>query len=61
VCSQLFVHRRLFHAIKPQVDAVVEGLAVFVSDELRASLREFCTVGNIQLLISGVVELDVDE
>ena len=61
VRSQLFVHRRLFHAIKPQVDAVVEGLAVFVSDELRASLREFCTVGDIQLLISGVAKLDVDD
>jgi hypothetical protein len=44
---QLFVHRQLFHAIKPQVDAVIEGLAVFVSDELRVSLREFCTVGDI--------------
>ena len=61
VRSQLFVHRRLFHAIKPQVDAVVEGLAVFVSDELRASLRECCTVGDIQLLISGIAELDVDD
>ena len=58
---RLFVHHRLFHAIKPQVDAVVEGLAVFVSDELRASLREFCTVGDVQLLISGVAELDVDD
>jgi hypothetical protein len=57
----LFVHHRLFHAIKPQVDAVVEGLGVFVSDELRASLRELCTVGDVQLLISGVAELDVDE
>jgi hypothetical protein len=61
VRSQLFVHHRLFHAIKPQVDAVVEGLAVFVSDELRASLRDCCTVGDIQLLISGVAELDVDD
>ena len=61
VRSQLFVHRRLFQAIKPQVDAVVEGLAVFVSDELRASLRECCTVGDIQLLISGVAEIDVDD
>ena len=58
---QLFVHRRLCHAIKPQVDAVVEGLAVFVSDELRASLREFCTFRDIQLLISGVAEIDVDD
>ena len=58
---RLFVHHRLFHAIKPQVDAVVEGLAVFVSDELRASLRECCTVGDIQLLISGVAEIDVDD
>jgi hypothetical protein len=57
----LFAHRRLFHAIKPQVDAVVEGLAVFVSDELRASLRQYCTVGDVQLLISGVAELDVDD
>jgi E3 ubiquitin-protein ligase NEDD4 len=58
---QLFVHRRLFHAIKPQVDAVVEGLAVFVNDELRASLRQYCTVGDVQLLISGVAALDVDD
>jgi hypothetical protein len=49
------------HAIKPQVDAVVEGLAVFVSDELRASLRQFCTVVDVQLLISGVAEIDVDD
>jgi hypothetical protein len=61
VRSQLFVHHRLFHAVKPQVDAVVEGLAVFVSDELRASLRDCCTVGDIQLLISGVAEIDVDD
>ena len=61
VRSQLFVHRRLFHAVRPQVDAVVEGLAVFVSDELRASLRELCTVGDVQLLISGVAEIDVDD
>ena len=58
---RLFVHRRLFHAIKPQVDAVVEGLAVFVNDELRAGLRDCCTVGDVQLLISGVAELDVDD
>jgi hypothetical protein len=58
---QLFVHHRLFHAVKLQVDAVVEGLAVFVSDELRASLRDCCTVGDVQLLISGVAEIDVDD
>ena len=58
---QLFVHHRLFHAIKPQVDAVVEGLAVFISDELRASLRDCCTVGDVQLLISGVAEIDVGD
>jgi hypothetical protein len=61
VRSQLFVHRRLSHAVRPQVDAVVEGLAVFVGDELRASLRDCCTVGDIQLLISGVAEIDVDD
>ena len=41
---------RLLRAIQPQVDAVREGLAVFVSDELRATLRRCCTVSPVNSL-----------
>ena len=41
--------------------AVREGLGVFVNDELRASLRRCCTVADIQLLMCGVAEIDVED
>jgi hypothetical protein len=40
---QLFVEHRLLASIKPQVDAVREGLSVFVNEALRAKLRKCCT------------------
>jgi hypothetical protein len=46
---------------RPQVGAVREGLGVFVNDELRASLRRCCTVADIQLLMCGVAEIDVED
>ena len=38
-----------------------EGLGVFVNDELRAALRRCCTVADIQLLMCGVAEIDVED
>ena len=52
---------RLISSIKPQVDAVREGLAVFLHEGLRATLRKCSSVSDIQLLISGAAEIDVDD
>ena len=38
-----------------------EGLAVFLHEDLRATLRRCSSVSDIQLLISGAAEIDVDD
>jgi E3 ubiquitin-protein ligase HACE1 len=58
---KLFVEHRLLACIKPQVDAVRTGLDVFVDEALRVKLRKWCTVADIQLLVCGVVTLDLDD
>ena len=58
---QLFVEHWLLACIKPQVDAVREGLGVFVNEALRATLRKCCTVADIQLLTCGVATIDMDD
>jgi hypothetical protein len=41
---QLFAEHRLLHSIQPQIGAVREGLAVFLNEGLRATLRQ-CSTG----------------
>ena len=56
---RLFVQHRLIGAIEPQIKAFRGGLGVFVDDALRAKLRKCCTVGHMQILMCGAVEIDV--
>jgi hypothetical protein len=58
---QLFAEYRLVHAISAQITAFREGLGVFIDDDLRSTLSRCCTVSDIQLLLCGVAELDVDD
>ena len=58
---QLYAQHRLVGAIHEQIDAVREGLAVWLDDELRAKLRRFCTIAELQLMLCGVTEIDVDD
>ena len=57
----LFVKHRLVGAIKDQVEAVREGLSVFITEDLRETLLQCCTVADIQLLICGVATIDIDD
>ena len=36
-------------------------MAVWLDDELRAKLRRFCTIAELQLMLCGVAEIDVDD
>eukprot|EP01052_Picozoa_sp_SAG31_P024215 SAG31_NODE_2044_length_6580_cov_2.757445_7_plen_769_part_00 len=58
---QLFAKHRLLDAIQPQIEAFLTGLAVFLSAELLAQLRQCCTVGELQLLICGMPTVDTDD
>eukprot|EP01049_Picozoa_sp_SAG25_P006959 SAG25_NODE_547_length_7025_cov_3.655357_4_plen_567_part_00 len=58
---QLFTEHRLLTSIQKQVDAVREGLAVFLSENLRFRLCGCSTVCEIQLMICGVPEIDVND
>ena len=57
----LFMQHRLVGAISEQVEAVREGLSVFITEDLRATLLQCCTVADIQLLICGVPTVNVDD
>ena len=57
----LFVKHRLVGAIKDQVEAVREGLSVFITEDLRETLLQCCTVADIQLLICGVPTIDIGD
>jgi len=57
---QLLAQHRLVGAIGAQVEAFRNGLGVFLDDDLRATLRACCSVADIQLLLCGVKEIDVD-
>ena len=48
-------------AIRPQIAAFRNGLGVFVTGELRAKLRQCATAADVQLLMCGVQEIDVDD
>ena len=52
---------RLVDAIKDQVEAVREGLSVFITEDLRETLLQCCTVDDIQLLICGVPTVNVND
>ena len=58
---QLLAEHRLVGAIGPQVAAFRNGLGVFVDEDLRATVRACCSVADVQLLLCGVVEIDVDD
>ena len=58
---QLFARFKLVGAIDAQVGAFREGLSCFVDAELRAKLRALCTVAEIQLLLCGVADIDVED
>ena len=58
---QLLAVHRLVGAIGPQVAAFRNGLGVFVDEDLRATVRACCSVADVQLLLCGVVEIDVDD
>ena len=58
---QLYAQHKLVGAIHKQLSAFREGLGVFVDDELRASLRKCCTVADIQLLLCGVADIDLND
>ena len=56
----LFTRFKLMGTIQAQVAAFREGLGCFVDAELRATLRACCTVAEIQLLLCGVADINVD-
>ena len=58
---QLYAEHLLVSAIQPQVAAFRDGLRVFISDELCATIRACCTVAEVQLMLCGVEEIDVDD
>ena len=58
---QLYATHKLVGAYRQQVDAFRDGLSVFIDEELATTLRACCTVAEIQLLLCGVSEINVDE
>jgi hypothetical protein len=58
---QLFVAHRLVGEVQLQVDAFRAGLAVFFTDEVLAAVHTCCGPADIQLLLCGVSEIDVDD
>ena len=58
---QLLAEHRLVGAIQPQIAFFRDGLEVFVTAELRATLRQCATVADLQLLMCGVQEIDVND
>jgi hypothetical protein len=58
---QLLVEHRVVGAIRPQITAFQNGLGVFVTAALQAKLRQCATPADLQLLMCGVHEIDVDD
>jgi E3 ubiquitin-protein ligase HACE1 len=58
---QLLVEHRVVGAIRPQITAFRNGLGVFVTAALQAKLRQCTTAADMQLLMCGVQEIDVDD
>jgi len=58
---QLLVEHRVVGAIRPQITAFQNGLGVFVTAALQAQLRQCATVADVQHLMCGLDEMDVDD
>jgi hypothetical protein len=58
---QLYAEDHLIKTIREQVNAMRQGLNVFLDDALMAKLRAFCTVAEFQLMLCGTPEIDVDD
>ena len=58
---QLYSKHRLIGDYPSQAAAFRSGLAVFLDDELLATLRTCCTIADVQLLLCGTAEIDVDD
>ncbi len=58
---QLYAEHHLIGAIREQVNAVRQGLGVFLDEALMAKLRACCTVAEFQLMLCGAPEIDVDD
>ena len=57
----LFVKHRLVEEIRPQFDAFRSGLGVSFGEGIFEELRQCCTPNDIQLLLCGVVDIDVED
>ncbi|EOD13083.1 putative ubiquitin-protein ligase [Emiliania huxleyi CCMP1516] len=58
---QLYTRHKLLGAVGPQVAAFRSGLGVFLDEELLATLRSLCTIAEVQLLLCGQPNIDVDD
>ena len=58
---QLYAEHRLVGTIREQVNAVRQGLGVFLDEALMAKLRACCTIAEFQLMLCGATEIDVDD
>ena len=58
---QLYAQHKLVNAIHHQVAAFREGLGVFVDARLRKRLCKCCTVAEVQLLLCGVPDINVQD
>jgi hypothetical protein len=58
---QLYAQHKLIGAIQRQVTAFREGLAVFFDEALLTKLRSCCTVADVQLLLCGTTDIDVND
>ena len=58
---QLYAKQALVGGYDLQAAAFRSGLAVFFDDELLSRLRTCCTVADVQLLLCGAPDIDVDD
>ena len=58
---QLFVEHRVVRSVETQLAAFKSGLHVFFTPDLLVKVRARCTAAQIQLLLSGAGEIDVDD
>ena len=58
---QLYAKQSLVGGYCHQVAAFRSGLAVFFDDELLTKLRTCCTVADVQLLLCGAPDIDMDD
>jgi E3 ubiquitin-protein ligase HACE1 len=56
----LFVQHRLVGEIRLQIDAFRAGLALFFTDDVLREVQLCCTPADLQLLLAGVVDIDVE-